>query len=184
MEENDCEIHLQQNVKRLSNGRFMVSLPLKESVKSLGESFDQAKKRLWALERKFLKNCLFKQMYVDFMMEYQTLGHMTGVESLDKNEIAYYMPQHKVLREQSVTTKLRSVFDASAPTTSGVSIQMVGCTLQSDHLSLLHRFGQYTYVVSADIAKMYRQVMLESSQRPLQRILWRANPWIQLRFTI
>jgi len=46
------------------------------------------------------------------MKEYIDLGHM--VES--KREGKYYLPHQAVLRDSSLTTKLRVVFDASAKT--------------------------------------------------------------------
>ncbi|XP_050302413.1 uncharacterized protein LOC126740435 [Anthonomus grandis grandis] len=53
---------------------------------------------------------------------------------------------------------------------------MVGPTIQNDLLSILLRFRTHNYVVAADIAKMYRQVLVKPEQRSLQRILWRNNP--------
>ncbi|KAH9637615.1 hypothetical protein HF086_010798 [Spodoptera exigua] len=47
-EERLCESHFQENVKRLSNGRFSVKMPLKEiPEEALGDSFYLAKKRFY-----------------------------------------------------------------------------------------------------------------------------------------
>lgn len=97
----------------------------------------------------------------------------------NNSDVEYFMPHHGVLRESSLTTKLRVVFDASAPSSNGLSlnnIQFVGPVLQDDLFSILLRFRKHTFVVSADIAKMYRQVLVEPAQRNLQKILWRSNP--------
>ncbi|GJQ78894.1 hypothetical protein Trydic_g65 [Trypoxylus dichotomus] len=118
-------------------------------------------------------------MYANFMEEYETLGHMTKLESVDNTKPCYYLPHHGVFKESSLTTKLRVVFNASAPSSSGFSlndIQLVGPTIQDDLFSILIRFRQHTYVVSADIAKMYRQVLIDPKYRCLQRILWRSDP--------
>lgn len=53
---------------------------------------------------------------------------------------------------------------------------MVGPTIQQDLFSILVRFRQHTFVVSADIAKMYRGVLIKPEQKSLQRILWRFTP--------
>lgn len=53
---------------------------------------------------------------------------------------------------------------------------MVGPTLQQDLFSILIRFRTHYYVLTAEIAKMYRQVLIEPSQTPLQRIVWRDSP--------
>jgi hypothetical protein len=93
--------------------------------------------------------------------------------------VTYYIPHHGVLKEDSLTTKLRVVFDASAPTTSGYSfndLQRVGPTLQNDIFLILLRFRKYTYGLSSDVQMMYRMIWVDPSQHLLQRILWRADP--------
>lgn len=186
-EEKDCEAHFNKTFTRLEDGRFEVSIPLKESVNNLGDSLEQAKNRFFALERRMQKNGEFKERYSSFLKEYENLGHMTkiaeDVSELKKcensNSVAYFLPHHGVLRELSTTTKLRVVFDASAPTTSGLSlndIQMVGPTIQDDLVAILLRFRQHQFVISADIEKMYRQISVSTDQRHLQLILWRRRP--------
>ncbi|XP_047040887.1 uncharacterized protein LOC124645169 [Helicoverpa zea] len=90
----------------------------------------------------------------------------------------YFLLHHGVFREHSSTTKLRVVFNASAATTSNKSlndIQMIGPPLLNDIFSILLRFRQYKYVASADVEKMYRQVLVQPDQRDLQLILWRET---------
>lgn len=47
--------------------------------------------------------------------------------------------------------------------------------MQDDLVNILLRFRLYNVVVTADIAKMYRQVIVQENYRDLQRILWRFN---------
>ncbi|KAJ8910205.1 hypothetical protein NQ315_014376 [Exocentrus adspersus] len=47
-----------------------------------------------------------------------------------------------------------------------------GPTIQDDLFSILLRFRKHNYVLSSDIAKMYRQVLVCKEQRCLQKILW------------
>lgn len=80
--------------------------------------------------------------------------------------------------ESSETTRLRVVYDSSAKTSSGVSfndIQHVGPVVQDDLFSILMRFRQHKYVVTADVEKMYRQILVKPEQRYLQMILWREQ---------
>jgi len=60
----------------------------------LGRSREIAEKRLQAVERKLDKNVELKKAYVDFMQEYERLGHMSKVEETAvENDKANYLPQ-------------------------------------------------------------------------------------------
>ncbi|XP_061717053.1 uncharacterized protein LOC133524913 [Cydia pomonella] len=176
-EEKLCEEHFQANTVRLKDGSFCVRLPLKQSPKLLGESFQRAKHCFLSLERRWKNRPSFRKLYIEFMSEYHALGHMSEYVPTDSGTGTYFIPHHGILRD-STTTKLRTVFNASSPTTSGVSLndlQMIGPTVQDDLLSILIRFRQHKYVISADIEKMYRTVFLHPDDRKLQLILWREN---------
>ncbi|XP_022828982.1 uncharacterized protein LOC111358223 isoform X2 [Spodoptera litura] len=175
LEEQFCEIEFIENTTRLSDGRFCVRMPLKEPETSLGDSYYMAKKRFLNLELKLNKNPKLKESYTRFIEEYKELGHLSEV---DRPRFGNYLPHHCVLRENSETTKLRVVFDASAKTSSGKSlndIQAVGPVVQSDLFSILLRFRGHRFVLLGDIEKMYRQTALHESQRHLQLILWRDS---------
>ncbi|KYN15966.1 hypothetical protein ALC57_11794 [Trachymyrmex cornetzi] len=148
-------------------------------VKS-SSNIDAIKKiRLISLEKRFLKDKTFKANYCAFMREYEELGHMTNVKETSHDYSTFYMPHHGVLRPASASTKLRMVFDGSLKSDSGLSLndcQYVGPVVQKKFFSILIRFRQYPYVVYADIQKMYRQILVSLSDRPLQRILWRTDP--------
>lgn len=171
-----CESHFIQTTRRLPNGRFSVMIPLSEKPEdALGESYAIAKRRFLNLERKLSKSPDVKRDYAKFIHEYASLGHLTEIQN---PKFGYYLPHHSVIREQSESTKLRVVFDASCKTSSGKSfndIQLVGPVVQDDLLSILLRFRQNTYVVTGDIEKMYRQILVDESQRHLQLILWRDD---------
>ncbi|CAH2226645.1 jg21004, partial [Pararge aegeria aegeria] len=132
--------------------------------------------------RKFLREPVFKDRYIDFMREYERLGHMTENKASANScadTINYYLPHHSIVRESSLTTKQRTVFDASSPSSSGLSlndIQMVGPTVQEDLYSILLRFRQHKYIVTGDIEKMYRAIELNPTQRSLQQIIFRYDP--------
>ncbi|XP_072936546.1 uncharacterized protein [Epargyreus clarus] len=181
-EEKLCEQHFVDNTSRRDDGRFCVRIPIKQDPVVLGDSFQRASQCLSSLERRLKSKPDLSRMYYDFMAEYKSLGHMSvlrqnGIEKTREHK-AYYIPHHGVLRENSTTTKLRVVYNASSPSTSGISsndIQMVGPTIQDDLLSILLRFRQHKYILSADVEKMYRQVVVHPSDRYLQQILWRDN---------
>ena len=85
----------------------------------------------------------------------------------------FYLPHHFVIKDASSTAKLRVVFEASAKSTIGVSLNdclIVGPKLQKDLFGILIRFRFHHVALSADIAKMYRQVQLDGEEKNFHRV--------------
>lgn len=140
----------------------------------MGFSQEIAMKRFLSLERRFKRDDTIKQAYTGVIDDYLALGHMSKVPEEITNSL--YLPHHAVLKETSMTTKLRVVFDGSAKTSSGISLNealFVGPTMQDDIFTLITRFRFYKYVLTGDIEKMYRQFLVRAEDRPYQSILWR-----------
>lgn len=180
VEEKICEKHFTETTCRQEDGRFTVRLPKREHIR-LGGSRDQAQRRLEAMERKFQHNPELKEAYTAFMAEYEEKGHMTRISDTEvmQTKESFVIPHQAVIRPDSLTTKLRVVFDASAKTTSGASLNdklLPGPNLQKDLFQILVRFRIYQYVITGDIAQMYRQIMVDKQDRMLQLVLWRSNP--------
>lgn len=178
-EESECKDLFIKTVERDEQGRFTVQLPLRANVHELGNSLDMATKRFYAIERQLAKDPGLKKQYVKYMNEYQELGHMAEVESNgDDFDSVYYLPHHSGVKESSATTRVRVVFDASAKTSSNLSLNdvlMVGPIIQDSQFAILIRFRVLRYVFTADITKMYRQVNVYNPHQRFQRILWRSN---------
>ncbi|XP_018375244.1 PREDICTED: uncharacterized protein LOC108769012 [Trachymyrmex cornetzi] len=177
-EEKECERHFVANTYRNTDGRFVVSMPLREDVSKLGESKPIALKRFFNLEKKLIRCPTLREHYIAFLAEYEKLEHMSKVLEESAHEISYYLPHHCVIKNDSSTTKIRVVFDASAPTDNGISlndIQMISPAVQGDLFALLVRFRVHPYIILADIQKMFRQVLINPDQRLLQRIIWRSS---------
>lgn len=168
LEEQYCEEHFLNSHSRAPEGRFVLSLPMTESTSSIGYSKSNAVKRLLSMERKFSRDDNLQKDYVEFMTEYCQLGHM---RLLDANKTGntpiYHLPHHAVTKTSSLTTKLRVVFDG---------LLFVGPTIQQNLFSLNVRFRSYNFVLTADIKKMYRQILIDPTQAPLQTIVWRKHP--------
>ncbi|XP_023247567.1 uncharacterized protein LOC111643653 [Copidosoma floridanum] len=172
-EEKACGEHYVRNVKRTSSGRYMVRLPFKEVDPQLGNSRSKAFRQLQAMRHRSKANPNLQLEYTKVMQEYIDLGHMTLTE--DKDAGGYCMPHHAVVKPSSITTKTRVVFNASSKTDKNLSLNdvlMVGPTIQPKLFNLLLRFRAHTYVITADIEKMYRQILVDPRDRSYQRILW------------
>ncbi|XP_066595379.1 uncharacterized protein [Prorops nasuta] len=174
-ENNYCEEHFIKNTSRNHEGRYIVRLPFREDKGNLGSSRSLALKRFLGLERKLNANSDLKREYEQVIIEYLRLGHATIIED---QESGYYMPHHAVLKDSSNTTKLRVVFDASMKTNTSLSLNdilSIGPTIQEKLFEHLIRFRTYKYVVTGDIEKMYRQVLVADEDRKFQKFLWRID---------
>ncbi|XP_011169784.3 uncharacterized protein LOC105202802 [Solenopsis invicta] len=187
-EERICEGHFARTYKRDESGRFIVSLPTREEqLSKIGDSRDLAIQRLKKLEKRFERQPTLKKKYSKFLQEYLDLQHMREIRQDNVKWMVrpqYYLPHHCVIKESSITTKLRVVFDASAKGSNGISLNdalMSGPVVQQDLFSILLRFRSFKYVMTSDIAKMYRQIRLDENQVPLQRIVWRENPTEEIK---
>lgn len=177
-----CEEHYRSTTYRNSDGRYVVSLPFRRefpSGLSLGNSRHIALSQFTRNEARLLKNPDMKSHYDGVIHEYFEMGHAKVVEPPKYGAIAYYLPHHAVFKPDSTTTKLRVVFNASSPSSNGVSLNNVlypGPVLQADLMVLILRWRLFRYVFNADIEKMYRQILIHPDQTPFQRILFRDNP--------
>ena len=162
-------------------GRYMVSLPKRDTTLQLGESKSSALNRYFGIEQSMLKKGTWSQ-FQDVIQEYLDLGHaqlVTPQELCLPNHLCYYLPMHAVFKQSSTSTKLRVVFDASCASSSGASLNNIlapGPTLHPNLDIILIRFRSYRVALSADVGKMYREVMLDPEDRQLHRFLWRPHP--------
>ncbi|XP_015118462.1 uncharacterized protein LOC107042095 [Diachasma alloeum] len=171
-DEISCEQHYVTHTKCDVSGRYIIRLPFRDSKLNLGESRRQPLKRFSSLDRKLSSNPPLKSEYIRVMEEYISLGHMT---LCDETEGGYYLPHHAVIKDSSETTKVRVVFDASAKTSTGISLNdtlLVGPTIQNTIFEQVLRFRTHRYVITADIEKMYRQILVHPDDRQFQKVLW------------
>ncbi|KOC63377.1 hypothetical protein WH47_04095 [Habropoda laboriosa] len=173
IEEQNCETHYIKRTQRDPvTGKYIVQLPSKNNIHTLGNSYSLTLRRFLFLERQLDRSPEMKVQYINFMKEYEQLKHMSKI-SHHPNE-GYFLPHHAVTKSDSLTTKIRVVFDASARSTSGISLNetlMVGPVVQEDLFSIVTRFRVHTYVLTADITKMYRQIILNPESNACHRNL-------------
>lgn len=172
----DCERLYDSTTQRMSDGKYMVRLPLLSNRSLLGESKHLAIKRLESLERKMAKDTLFADKYREFMKEYETLGHMTKSNFQFDSE-HFIIPHHGIFKRDS--DKLRVVFDGSGQSSTGVSLNQclhTGQPLQNDITQIILNFRRHQVVFTTDIRMMFRQTWIHPEDRKYQLILWREDP--------
>ncbi|XP_055848250.1 uncharacterized protein LOC129913542 [Episyrphus balteatus] len=178
-EDKQIEEHFVKTHRRDSSGKYVVDLPFK-SPPSFGDTLNGAITRLKWMENKFSKNPNLFESYTRFLDEYLSLGHMSRVppEEISKSNV-FYLPHHAVLKPESSSTKLRVVFDGSFKDRNGYSLNdalMIGPPIQRNLFSVCLRFRRHKFVFSADIIKMFRQIMISEQDTDFQRIVWRKSP--------
>ncbi|CAI6371615.1 unnamed protein product [Macrosiphum euphorbiae] len=176
-QEGQCEAIFRDGCTRDSSGRFCVPLLFRQAVS--GDTFRGsravAEKRFEHLEKKLANNPRLRRLYCDFMSEYLKLGHMSPA----KSDGDYFIPHHAVYRPTDTNPKIRVVFDASATSYSGFSLNdclLPGPKLQRDVVDVLLLYRVHRFAFTTDISKMYRQVSVSPSHRRYQHILWRSSP--------
>ena len=116
------------------------------------------------------------------MGDYLRLRHMREVtpeELADKKLVAHYLPHHGVWQHNDEGRKLRVVYNASRPTTTGYSLNDIvysGPKLQSDLPIVINRWRIHKYVFCTDIKMMFRQINVNAADIHLQRVLWSPRP--------
>ena len=108
------------------------------------------------------------------MYHYVELGHATKLsttESTPTNNMTYYIPHHYVTNPNK-QKKFRVAF-------AGTSLNdylLKGLDLLNSLVTLLLRFRNGKYSISADIEKMFHQIFVKQNERNYLRFLWRDNP--------
>ncbi|XP_049886562.1 uncharacterized protein LOC126381063 [Pectinophora gossypiella] len=185
-EDKYCEELYTSTTTQDDTGRYTVDLPLQaDKVNELGNSFNTAYHCLLKLESRLTKDPDLYTQYKSFINEFIELGHAHHIHSFSPTDShAYYVPHLPVLKPDSASTKMRTVFNASAKSSSGLSLNDVlyeGPNIYNDIFDIILRFRLYKYAFSCDIVKMFRNIRINPQHTPLQRILWRNSKSEQLQ---
>ena len=159
--------------------RYQVTLPRKPDAIPLGASKPQAIHRYLSNEASIEKKGVTTEFQAQ-VQGYLDAGHAEPVPVTELSiQPQFYLPMHSVVKQSSTSTKLRVVFDGSATSSSGASLNsllQVGPTLHPPLADILMKFRTYPVALTADISKMYREVELLPADRDLHRFVWRPTP--------
>ncbi|XP_029679590.1 uncharacterized protein LOC115245421 [Formica exsecta] len=175
-DEEECETQFKATLSRDRAGRYVVRLALKLQASQLGESRSTAQRCLQRTLRRLSTDPIYQNLYSSFILEYEELQHMIRVPpSSPELSPVFYLPHHGVLKDDSITTKLRVVFNGSSLTSTGSSLNDIlptGAKLQPDISDILLWVRRHRYIFITDITKMFRQIQVHPDNWDLQRILW------------
>ena len=83
-----------------------------------------------------------------------------------------------------MTTKVRAVFDASAKTSTGTSLNdilLVGPTVHPPLVDVFMPFRSHRVALITDVSRMYQAVLHSESDKDLHRFVWRKDPTSPLK---
>ncbi|GFU43352.1 uncharacterized protein TNCV_4089771 [Trichonephila clavipes] len=107
--------HFKSSV-RFNSGRYEVGFPWKGHTQELNDNFSVAEKRVKSLTRRFIRDPTLYKQYSEILKEYESQGIIERVLETEKptDRAVFYLPHQAVFRQESLTTKMRIVFDASS----------------------------------------------------------------------
>lgn len=181
-DEKVCEDIYHRTTTRDMDGRYTVALPFKGDPSTLGDSRRLAEKCFLCLERKMQASPTLKQAYDGVIHEYLEKEYISPapLEAEEStNAPSYIIPHHGVIREDKLTSKLRVVLNASAKTSTSVSLNDIlynGPNLQGNLFNIIVNFRLFPIALSADIRQMFLCIGIRECDRRFQRILYRFAP--------
>ncbi|KAF2891074.1 hypothetical protein ILUMI_15099 [Ignelater luminosus] len=152
-QEEICE-RFRQAVTINENKRYEICLSWKENHPNIETNKEIAQKRLLITTEKLKRQGLYEQ-YDQVFRKWPKEGIIEKVTVEEENLWGHYLPHRHVLKENS-TTRLRPVFDASAKSKNGVSLNHcleTGPNLIELIPSVLLRFREKEIGVISDIEK-------------------------------
>jgi hypothetical protein len=174
--DSDDEVLQGFNQSITFNGqRYEVKLPWKSNAPPLQDNFRAAHKRLRSLDYKLSKSSDLQVQYNSVLQEFDDLGFVEDVPpSQFTTSKVFYLPHRPVVRLDKLSTKVRPVFDGSAVSPSGYSLNdclHTGPRIGSDIFDILLRFRFEKYVFAADIQKAFLMIQLHPDDRDVCRFL-------------
>ncbi|KAJ8981422.1 hypothetical protein NQ317_015624 [Molorchus minor] len=157
-------------------GRYVVRLPWLEDHPPLASNFAIAKKRLDSTANKLKSSQMFERYDLVFK-EWESediIEEVIDSQSHD-NGLVHYLPHRPVIKESSLTTKIRPVFDASSHEKGKPSLNQcleVGPNLITRIPTVLLQFRLRKLGVVADIKKAFLQIAIHKEDRDYLRFLW------------
>lgn len=172
-EDFQTKMNFLNSVSVNKEGRYEVTLPWKEEHLPLPSYKELALKRLEKMTKRLHSENLY-DAYDNTFTEWRKLDFIEEVPPADKESTGHYLPHRPVIKHYG-TTRIRPVFDASARQKSTPSLnQCLNCGPNLIELipSLILRFRERKYGVSADIEKAFLQISVRDKDRDYLRFLW------------
>ena len=162
-----------------SAGRWMANYPWIVDPESLSNNREFAYALLMSTEKRLNRNELHAETYrnqIADMMERKVAREVSEKELKEYPGPKFYISHHDVLSPQSVSTPMRVVFNSSARTKGGLSLNdclAKGPCLLNQLLGILLRFRQDHFAFIGDIRKMFHSIDIPITDQMTHLFLWR-----------
>ncbi|GFS42877.1 integrase catalytic domain-containing protein [Trichonephila inaurata madagascariensis] len=167
VEEEIASDQFLSSLTRKENGRYCVGLPwLGRSVELLS-NYQVAEKILFGITRR-LRSLLKYEKYDGVFKEWLEEGVIEMVPDRELNSKGHCLPHHPVFKPDSVTNKIRPVFDVSCKV--GRSPSLNDCLVKGPNLtkeipSILLIFREKCIGITSDIRPAFLQIELRKENR-------------------
>ncbi|XP_003738232.1 uncharacterized protein LOC100901006 [Galendromus occidentalis] len=167
----------ENNIKRLENGHYMVKLPFKNNLRTLGDNENIARASLNRPLAKTRKNTILLKSLDDEMRNYVEKGDAEVAAAKRPGELAHYLPLLPVIRRNSSAeiVKVRVVKDAGARRKDEAALNDVlecGSYLLPDIPKVLLRFRREKIAIVSDIEKAFLQYKIHPDHRTFLSFFW------------
>ena len=122
------------------------------------------------------KNPDLGEKYCTAIQEVVESGFAEKVNEDIEPKRCFYSPHHPVIKEDSLTTKVRPVFEGNASDVNSKSLNdclFKGPTLQPLLNEVLMRFRMKPIAYTSDVMKMFLMILIHPDDRDLLRFIWK-----------
>ena len=158
---------------------FTCQLPFKEGGEKLPDNINAARRRFFAMEKRWTREPKAKEECQKTIRKYLEAGivrECTKKELQAEEGKFWYLSYHLVKKKSE--EKWRVVFDGAAEFL-GKSLNqqlLAGPKLQTDLFNIIMRFRRFKVTLSADISQMFTNIKLTEEASQFCRFLFRENP--------
>ena len=169
-----------ENCISFNGTRYSVRLPWKEGQPELPSNYETSLYRLKTQMRRLEKDPEILKEYGKIIGDQLRVGVIEKVAESEKAPRIHYLPHQAVVRQESATTKVRVVYDASSKGSKSVACLNdclhVGPPLTPLLYNILLRFRENRVVLVGDIEKAFLNVEVDPEDRDCLRFLWVEKP--------